>query len=212
MKGVRHGGKESPLQTVKVLRSFREIMRPVLFAILTLAAILTPVRALTLEGISVPSETTVAGQSLSLNGAGVRTVKLAFIPIKAYVAAFYAPAPLRSEQAVLTSPGPLKFQFTFLQGVNQGQVADAWNAQFQASVTVSYPGLAADQARFVSFFGPLKKGGTESVELVGSDTLVYDNGRLKGSIAGRDFQKAFLSMWFGSDPVMPSLKSALLGN
>ncbi len=32
-----------------------------------------------------------------------------------------------------------------------------------------------------------------------------------GTIKGRDFQKAFLSMWFGAKPVMPTLKAALLG-
>ena len=108
-------------------------MRTILPALLTLTILLSPARALTLEGVTVPPQATVAGQTLTLNGAGVRTVKLAFIPIKAYVAAFYAPTPLRSEQAVLASPGPLKFQFTFLQGVNQGQVTDAWNCLLYTS-------------------------------------------------------------------------------
>jgi hypothetical protein len=154
----------------------------------------------------------VAGETLPLNGAGVRTVTLAFIPIKAYVASFYAPAPLRSETAVLASPGPLQFNFTFLQGVGRGQVTEAWNAQFQASATYTYAGLAADQAKFVALFGPLKKGGVDTVEIVGNTTRVYDGGALKGTISGRNFQKAFLSLWFGSNPVQPSLKSALLGN
>jgi len=173
---------------------------------------LTGARALQIEGVSVPSQTVVAGQTLPLNGAGLRTVTIAFIPIKAYVAAFFAPAPLRSPDAVMASPGPLQFTFTFLQGVNQGQVTDAWNAQFKDSVTFTYPGLAADQAKFVSMFGPLKQFGVETVELVGTETRVIDGGTLKGSIAGRDFQKAFLSLWFGSNPVMPSLKKSLLGN
>jgi len=33
---------------------------------------------------------------------------------------------------------------------------------------------------------------------------------LKGVIPGQDFQKAFLSMWFGTQPVTPTLKKALL--
>jgi hypothetical protein len=61
-------------------------------------------------------------------------------------------------------------------------------------------------------FGPLQSMGVESVQLVGTDTLVYDSGILKGTISGRDFQKSFLSLWFGSNPVAPDLKSALLGN
>lgn len=167
--------------------------------------------ALTIEGVLVPPQESAGGKVLPLNGAGLRTVTLAFIPIKAYVAAFYAPVPLRSGEAVLGSPGPMVFTFTFLQGVGQGQVTDAWNSQFKASVTFSYPELAADQAKFVAMFGPLKKGGMERVELVGDDTRVFDGGALKGVIPGRNFQKAFLSLWFGSSPVMPSLKNALLG-
>jgi hypothetical protein len=54
--------------------------------------------------------------------------------------------------------------------------------------------------------------GTQTVEFVGTTTRVIENGQLKGTINGRDFQKAFLSLWFGSNPVMPSLKSALLGS
>jgi hypothetical protein len=167
--------------------------------------------ALTIEGVKIPPQAVVSGQTLPRNGAGLRTVTLAFIPIKAYVASFFAPRPLRSFDAVLASPGPLQFNFIFLQGVSQKQVTDAWNAQFKQSATATYPGLAKDQAAFVSFFGPLKKGGVETVEIVGNETRAYDNGTLRGSIQGRNFQEAFLSLWFGSNPVQDSLKSDLLG-
>ena len=167
---------------------------------------------LEIQGIQVPQQVTVNGQSLALNGAGLRTVKIAFIPIKAYVAAFYASAPLKSEEAVLSSPGPLQFTFTFLKSVSQGQVTDAWQSQIQASMTYSYPDSEKDTAAFVGMFGALSQGGVEMVQFVGSQTQVYDNGQLKGTIMGRDFQKAFLSLWFGSNPVQQDLKAALLGN
>lgn len=183
------------------------------FALLATVFIgLASLSAEVIEGVTVPQEKAVAGVSLQLNGAGVRTVKLAFVPIKAYVASFYAPSPLRSEEEVWAANGPLQFNFTFLHGVGHGQVTEAWNAQFEASVTHQYAELAADQKKFVGLFGPLKKGGVETVEIVGDETLVYDGGLFKGAIKGKDFQKAFLSMWFGSKPVMPSLKSELLGN
>ncbi len=181
---------------------------------LPLAAIaltLCTAHALELEGVSVPEQTTVAGKPLNLNGAGVRTVTLAFIPIKAYVAAFYAPSKVSSEGAVEKISGAAEVHIHLSPRVNQGQVTQAWNAQFKASATHDYPGLAKDQELFVKFFGPLRKMGVESVEIVGDDTLVYDDGTLKGTIKGKDFQKTFLSMWFGSRPVMTTLKSSLLG-
>jgi hypothetical protein len=180
------------------------------FALLVLAA-LRPCLAVEIEGVQVPSQSQVNGQTLKLNGAGLRTVVLFIIPIKAYVAAFYAPSPLRSEADVLDSTGPLGFTFTFLKSVGQGQVKSAWAAQFADSAAYNYPGFEKDRDAFIALFGPLQTGGIESVQLVGSDTLVYDSGQLKGAIRGRDFQRAFLSLWFGSKPVMPELKVALLG-
>ncbi len=183
----------------------------ILPTILISLVLVTPSKALTIEGVNVPPQAVVSGQTLPLNGAGVRTVTLAFIPIKAYVASFYAPETVRSSEAVMASPGPLQFNFTFLQGVSQKQVTDAWTAQFKASATSTYSGLAKDQAAFISFFGALKKGGVETVEIDGNETRAYDNGALRGTIQGKNFQKAFLSLWFGSSPVQASLKSDLLG-
>jgi len=178
---------------------------------LVFTCLTSPISAEVVAGIDIPDTLSVSGQTLQLNGAGVRTVTFVFVPIKAYVASFYSPSPLRSSEAVQASPGPLQFNFTFLQGASQGQVTDAWNAQFKASVTVTYPTLGQDQAEFVAFFGALNKGTVHTVQFVGDETRILENGLMKGSIPGREFQRAFLSMWFGSVPVMSSLKTDLLG-
>jgi hypothetical protein len=168
--------------------------------------------ALQIQGVTVPSNVQVAGQPLQLNGAGLRTFSLVMVPIKIYVAAFYAPEPLRSASAVTASPGPIQFDFTFLRNVGQSDVTRAWSSQFAQSVSYTYPGYERDRDAFIGMFGPLKNGGMERVQFVGTNTLVYDSGTLKGTISGREFQKSFLSLWFGSKPVAADLKSALLGN
>jgi len=167
---------------------------------------------LVIQGVTPPPQVQVSGQTLKLNGAGLRTFTLLMIPIKIYVAAFYTPAPLRSESAVMASPGPLQFDFTFLRAVGQGDVTKAWTSQFAQSVSYTYAGYEKDRDSFISFFGPLQSTGMERVQFVGTNTLVYDSGTLKGTISGRDFQKAFLSLWFGSKSVSSDLKAALLGN
>lgn len=168
--------------------------------------------SLEIQGVKIPQQVTVDGETLSLNGAGLRTVSIAFIPIKIYVAAFHTPAPLKSADAVQASPGPLQFTFTFLRAVSQSQVTQAWQDQIQTSMTYTYPGMEKDRQAFIGMFGPLSQGGVEMVQLVGQETRVYDNGVFKGAIQGRDFQKAFLSVWFGSNPAQEDLKTALLGN
>jgi hypothetical protein len=146
--------------------------------------------ALQIQGVTVPSNVQVAGQPLQLNGAGLRTFSLVMVPIKIYVAAFYATEPLRSASAVTASPGPIQFDFTFLRNVGQSDVTRAWSSQFAQSVSYTYPGYERDRDAFIGMFGPLKNGGMERVQFVGTNTLVYDSGTLKGTIAGREFQKS----------------------
>ena len=179
-------------------------------ALLAILAAMPFARALEIQGVSVAPSVQVAGQNLALNGAGLRTFTLLLVPIKIYVAAFYTPGPLRSDSEVLASPGPMQFNFTFLRAVGASDVSEAWTSQFANSVSYTYPGYEKDRDSFIGMFGALKSGGVQMVQFVGTDTLVYDQGTLKGTIAGRDFQKAFLSLWFGSNPVAPDLKAALL--
>ena len=75
----------------------------------------------------------------------------------------------------------------------------------------TYPGYTRDRDAFIAMFGPLQKLGVEKVQLLGTNTVIFDQGTQKGIIPGRDFQKAFLSLWFGANPVATDLRDALLG-
>jgi hypothetical protein len=172
---------------------------------------LTPLHALQIEGVSVPPTAQVAGDNLQLNGAGLRTFSLLMVPIKIYVASLYTPMAIRTADAMMDSAGPMQFDFTFLRAVSQSDVTKAWVSQFAQSVSYTYPGYARDRDAFIAMFGPLQNKGVEQVQFIGTNTVVVDQGIQKGTIPGRDFQKAFLSLWFGSDPVAPDLKAALLG-
>jgi hypothetical protein len=167
------------------------------------------VAAREMYGVSLPEQKTVAGKELVLNGAGLRTVFV--LKIKIYVAAFYAPRPLKTAEEVSASEGPLRFDFTFLRAVGQAKVTEAWTAQLKDSVSYTYPGYEQDRDTFIKAYGPIKKFGVESVEIENDETRMYDDGVLKGTVKGKEFQKAFLSMWFGAKPVSPDLKAQLMG-
>ena len=180
-----------------------------IFAISLLGVL--PVSALEIQGVTVPATAQVAGTTLHLNGAGLRTFSLLMVPIKIYVASLYTPVAIRTASSMMDAAGPMQFDFTFLRVVRQSDVAKAWTSQFAQSVSYTYPGYASDRDAFIAMFGPLQSLGVEQVQFVGTNTVVVDQGVQKGTIPGRDFQKAFLSLWFGSNPVAPDLKSALLG-
>ena len=170
-----------------------------------------PLKALEIQGVSVPPTVQVNGQKLQLNGAGLRTFTLLLIPIKIYVASVYTPAAIRTETSMMSSQGPMQFDFTFLRAVGQSDVVKAWTSQFAQSVSYTYPGYARDRDAFIAMLGPLKNMGVEQVQFIGTNTVVFDQGSLKGTIPGRDFQKSFLSLWFGSNTVAADLKASLLG-
>ncbi len=186
-------------------------MKILLTIISILLTAIRPAHTLEIEGVAIPPSLELQSHSLTLNGAGLRTFSLLMVPIKIYVAAFYSPSPLRSEKAVAASPGPLAFTFTFLRSVGKADVAKAWRSQFQASNSHIYSGLQKDIDCFISMFGALDSGGVQMVQFTNTDTRIFDQGTLKGSIPGRDFQLSFLSLWFGKNAVSLDLKKALLG-
>jgi len=164
-----------------------------------------------IQGVLIPPTIQLAGQRLQLNGAGLRTFTFLMVPIKIYVASLYTPTVIRSAATALEGSAPMEFDFTFLRAVGQDDVTKAWSSQFDQSVSYTYPGYARDRDTFIGMFGPLQSLGVEQVQFVGTNTVVFDQGTQKGSIPGRDFQKAFLSLWFGSKPVASDLQRALLG-
>ena len=168
-------------------------------------------RALEIQGVTLPPTSQVGGETLQLNGAGLRTFSLLMIPIKIYVASLYTPTAIRTDSGIMSSPGPMEFDFTFLRAVNQSDVTKAWESQFAESISYTYPGYARDRDAFIAMFGPLQNLGVEKVQLLGTNIVIFDQGTKKGTIPGRDFQKSFLSLWFGSNPVATDLKNALLG-
>jgi hypothetical protein len=167
------------------------------------------------DQVQLPNIKHVDGVPLKRNGDGVRSISVFGWNVNVYVAGFYSAAPLLSEKDVLESHGagnsPMHFDFTFLRSVDEGRVVSAWSQQLEHSVTHTYDGYELDRDRFVELFtNKIANGGTQTVQLVGDNTIITDQGVHKGNIHGRDFQKSFLSMWFGEKAVAEDLKASLL--
>lgn len=106
---------------------------------------------------------------------------------------------------------PLHFDFTFLRHVGRSRVVSAWTQQLEHSVSHRYDGYEQDRDRFIqlSSTGHIEHGGTQTVQLVGNETRIIDQGQHKGTIEGHGFQKSFLSMWIGPKAVAEDLKRNL---
>jgi hypothetical protein len=167
--------------------------------------------AFVLEGVSLPETKIVDGVTLFRNGEGVRMFSFLGMNVRIYVAGFWTTEQLQSVEEVMACPNQKQFDFVFLRSVGQGRVKAAWEHQLDVSVSYEYDGYEQDREAFINMFGPLDKGGTESVLMIGNETRCIDQGVVKGIIYGKHFQRAFLSMWFGELAVQTELKFGLLG-
>ena len=189
--------------------------------------------------IKLPDVRLVNGVTLQRNGQGVRRISFFGMDINIYVAGLYSQSPLLCEEDVMgrcssssdseASPASskegnyeneittngcpiLQLEFTFLRSVGQGKVQMAWQRQLDHSVSYKYDGYEKDCEFFITMMSsrPIEYGGTQTVQLIGDETHVVDQGQLMGKIVGYEFQKSFLSMWFGATPVADDLKAGLL--
>ncbi len=166
------------------------------------------------EKVEMPTVQHVDGVTLKKNGHGVRSINFFGWDINVYMAGFYSAEPLLSETDVLKSHDsnlPMQLDFTFLRTVDEGRVVSAWTQQLDHSVSYKYDGFESDRDVFIQMFSnKIENGGTQTVQLVGDKTVMLDQGVHKGNIVSRDFQRAFLSMWFGDRAVAEDLKANLL--
>ena len=163
------------------------------------------------HGVSLPSAKEVGGLTTALNGHGLRQFSLYGIEYDMYVAGLYTSSVLRTEAEIMEADGPFSFDFVFLKNVPKGRMKIAWKYQIDASVSHIYDGFQKDKEDFVRILGGLRRFEVQSVQLYGNDTVVVEDGEVKGRIKGKNFQKAFMSMWFGEQAVNVNLKDGLLG-
>lgn len=163
--------------------------------------------------VFLPKVKNLNGFETILNGHGLRRFSFYGIQMDMYVAGLYSRDELLMESDVWNTDGPICIDFIFLQNVPTKRMRIAWRYQMDTSVSQrhnNYPGYEKDRETFLQLMGSINKLGMQSIQIIGNETMVVENGTIKGSVKGTNFQKAFLSMWFGEKPVTPELKLNLL--
>jgi len=165
--------------------------------------------AVEVEGVDVSDSAVVAGKTLSLNGAGVRT-KLFF---DIYVGALYLPAKVTTTEQVLAAAGPKRITMTFLYGeVGRDKLINGWIAGFEKNQPkAAMDKLKARLKQFNAMFTDARKGEQFAFDFLNDgSTVVTLKGRRTGTIEGADFQRALLQVWLGGKPADKGLKRAML--
>jgi len=171
--------------------------------------LVTNAHAVEVEGVQVADTVSVDGQTLLLNGAGVRT-KFFF---DIYIGALYLPNKTESAEAAINSKANKRVWMYFLYDeVSKDKLTHGWTKGFEKNSKSNFEQLQARLNQFNSFFHDMKKGDTVTYDFnANGTTTVIINGKPVGSITGEDFQQALLAVWLGKKPADGDLKEAMLG-
>lgn len=161
-------------------------------------------------GVTFPDQVRVGGETLSLNGLGVR--KASLFRVSVYVAALYLTAPSSDPRRILQSDTPSELVLQFIRRVSANQIRKSWEEGFEVNAPGHPPGLEKGLAQMVSWVTDVNPGQRMTfIRIPGTGIQFELDGTAKGMIKGDEFSKAFLSIWFGDVPQSPELKRGLLG-
>ncbi len=169
-------------------------------------------RAASVGGYSLPDTYAVDGQTLHLNGIGIRA--LSIIGIKIYVAALYLAAPGRDARAIEGAATPKVLLLQYLHDGSKQQVEDEYRkGQRQNCGHGECPQSdAADFERLVAAAPPVKVGDTTTYIVTSRGLRVLANNRPVIDIANPDLGMRMLDGFIGAHPPTTDLRDALLGN
>jgi hypothetical protein len=184
-------------------------MRTRLFALLALLLTASAAWAGTLAGVTLPDKADVDGQSLVLNGLGLRSKLF----IKVYVGGLYLPQKEKSAQKILAADAPRRMALHFIYDVDKQQMCDAWNEGLEANTPNASAEVKKSFQTLCGWMDGVGKGQQLAMTyLPGQGTRVEIAGKVKGTIPGKPTADAILSTWIGPDPGPgKDFKKAVLG-
>ena len=192
---------------------FRSALRRPALALLACAWPLAA-SALQLHGVQVPPSERVGEQTLTLNGAGTRSVLF----FKVYVAGLYLPRPAHDASAALDMAGPKLMRLVMLRDVSGREMADKLDSGLRDNVSKA---LAEQLAPSLTRLRELLAGQRELrsgqvIELRGladgGMAIVVDGKPLGQSFDTPGLFDALLRVWLGPHPADSGLKRGLLGD
>lgn len=164
-------------------------------------------------GITYPNQLQLGGETLRLNGAGVR-YKAVF---KVYAAGLYLPARAGTTEEALAQPGPKRIAITMLRDIDANELGRLFTRGVEENSTrAEFSQLVPGLLRMGQMFADqkeLKAGDTFYVDWIpGTGAQVVVRNVPQGEpIREPAFFKALLRIWLGPVPADFQLKEALLG-
>jgi hypothetical protein len=151
----------------------------------------------TLNEVTFPRRVTVEGENLILNGMALRKK---FI-IKVYVAGLYLPARTTNAEQILGADAPRRIVLQFIYHPSAKQMCGAWNDALEDNTPNASTVLKQQFVTLCGYMEDVKKGEQfVFTYLPGKGTTIEVRGKVKGTIAGKEFADALFKAWIGPKP------------
>ena len=170
-----------------------------------------PGRAASISGLSLPDTFPLAGQTLVLNGLGIRT--LTIFKVKVYLAGLYVAQRSRDGRAILASPGPKVILMQFLHKASKEDVEKQYREGEARNCGHGEcnPSDKNDFERLVALTPGAAVGDTLAYVCTQRGLRVLFNGKPVADIANPELAARILAGFVGNYPPSEDLKAQLLG-
>ena len=132
----------------------RHLACAALIATLVAASLAAVAGAAELSGVKMPDQLAVGGQTLVLNGLGMRKVAI----IKVYVGGLYLPARSHDAAAIMAADAPRAIRMEFVRDVDKGRLTGGFREGLKKNGGAKYTEQLASVDRFLGLIGDQKKG------------------------------------------------------
>jgi hypothetical protein len=169
-----------------------------LLACVLIGPLAAPARAAALAGVTLPDKVDVNGQSLVLNGLGLRTKLF----IKIYVGGLYLPQKEKSAQKILAADAPRQMLLSFIYDVSKKQMCEAWDEGLEATTPNASAEVKKSFTTLCGWMDGVGKGQKLVLTYVpGEGTHVEVAGKAKGVLPGKPTADAILNTWLSPHAV-----------
>ncbi|MBN1364572.1 MAG: chalcone isomerase family protein [Syntrophaceae bacterium] len=161
-------------------------------------------------GITMPGSLKAGGDTLILNGAGIRTKFF----IKAYVGGLYLKKKNTDANAIIKADEPMAIRIHIISKlITSEKMKDATLEGFENSTNGNTAPFKEKIDSFISVFADnIKISDVYDIIYTPAEGVkVYKNKVLKSTATGHDFKKALFGIWLCDKPADKSLKEAMLG-
>jgi long-chain acyl-CoA synthetase len=184
-------------------------MRRLIAALLLSSCLAAGAGAATLAGVTLQDTYPVEGQTLKMNGIGLRTLFF----VKVYVAALYTASPSHDAQQILKSTTPKVIRMQFLHSGSKADVEKEYRAGEQNNCGTGgcSKADAADFEHLVAVAPAVNVGDTSTFVFTAKGVTVYANDKPIDVINNPDLAYHLLEGFIGAHPPSEDLKAHLLG-